>query len=31
MYVYRRTPRSWINWDGEPSGYTEILDNWTFL
>jgi hypothetical protein len=20
-----------VNWDGEPSGYTENLDNWIFL
>jgi len=21
----------WINWDGKPSGYAEIPDNWIFL
>jgi hypothetical protein len=28
---YIRTPLIWINWDGEPSGYAEIPDNWISL
>ena len=32
IYVtYSRTPVTRINWDGEPSGYAENLDNWIFL
>ena len=27
---YSRTPIIRINWDGEPSGYAEIPDNWIF-
>jgi hypothetical protein len=29
--MYGRTPRIWINWDGEPSGYGENPDNWISL
>ena len=28
---YSRTPLIRINWDGEPSGYTENTDKWIFL
>jgi hypothetical protein len=28
---YSRTPLIRINWDGEPSGYAEIPDNWIFI
>ena len=28
---YSRTPFIRNNWDGEPSGYAEIPDNWIFL
>jgi hypothetical protein len=31
MHTYRKTPLIRINWDGEPSGYAEIPDNWIFL
>jgi hypothetical protein len=30
MMYYSRTLLIWINWDGEPSGYAEDLDNWIF-
>ena len=26
-----KTPRNRINWNGEPSGYAEIPDNWIFV
>jgi len=26
-----RTPLIRINWDGDPSGYAEYPDNWSFL
>jgi hypothetical protein len=29
--TYSRTPLIRINWDGEPFGYAEIPDNWSFL
>jgi hypothetical protein len=29
--MYSRTPLIRINWDGEPSWYAEIPDNWIFL
>ena len=28
---YSRTPLIWINWDDEPSGYAENLDNCIFI
>jgi hypothetical protein len=28
---YGRTPLIWSNWDGQPSGYAENPDNWSFL
>ena len=30
-YYYSRTPLIRINWDGGPSLYAEIPDNWIFL
>jgi hypothetical protein len=30
-FIYSRTPLIRINWDGEPSGYAENPDNWTFF
>ena len=29
--MYSRTPLLRVNFDGEPSGYAENLDNWIFL
>jgi len=31
MWYYSKTLLILINWDGEPSGYAESPDNWTFL
>jgi hypothetical protein len=31
FWEYIITPIIWINWDREPSGYAENLDNWIFL
>jgi len=30
-FMYSRIPHVWINWDGEPSGYADNPDKWTFL
>jgi len=30
-FRYSRSPRTRINWDGEPSGYAENPDNWIVL